>query len=112
VVRWVADLGEAKKEAAIVAERLNAGQGDALELTGKDRDAYLHAVRKLRPLGIGLVPAIDEYPNSTDIQQEADRTTFRFHEPFDSSHSAPAHRATARRHHRPNFSSSTAQRAR
>jgi len=34
-LRQFADEGEARREAKIIAERLNAGQGDALELTGK-----------------------------------------------------------------------------
>ena len=61
VLRQFADFAEAKKEAGIVAEKLNAGQGSALELTGKDRDAYLYALDKLKTLKMGLVPAIDEY---------------------------------------------------
>jgi len=60
-LKQFADLDDARKEAGIVAAKLNAGQGSALELTGKDRDAYLHALDKLKALKIGLVPAIDEY---------------------------------------------------
>jgi integrase len=60
-LKQFADLVEAKREAGIIAEKLNAGQGSALELTGKDRDAYLYAMEKLKPLKIGLVPAIDEF---------------------------------------------------
>lgn len=59
-LRQFAALSEAKKEAKIIAQQLNAGQGDALKLTGADRNAYLYAVRKLKPLGIGLTPAIDQ----------------------------------------------------
>jgi integrase len=56
-----ADLAKAKTEANLVAEQLNAGQGAALELTGSDRDAYLYAINKLKPLKLDLVPAIDEF---------------------------------------------------
>ena len=60
-LRQFADEGEARREAKLVAERLNAGQGAALELTGKDRDAFLYAIRKLKPLGIALTSAVDEF---------------------------------------------------
>jgi integrase len=59
--RMFGDLRRARQEAKAVAERLNAGRGMALSLTGADRDAYLHATAKLRPLNVALVPAIDEY---------------------------------------------------
>jgi integrase len=55
------DLGEARKEAKVIAQQLNAGRGDALELNGTDRDAYLFALSKLKSLGIGLAPAIEEF---------------------------------------------------
>jgi integrase len=67
VLRQFADLAEAKREAGIVAEKLNAGQGAALELNGSDRDAYLHAVGKLKPLKIDLVSAINEYAAAKTI---------------------------------------------
>jgi integrase len=60
-LRQFTDESEARQEAKLVAERFNAGQGAALELTGKDRDAFLYAVRKLKPLGIALPSAIDEF---------------------------------------------------
>jgi integrase len=60
-LRQFAELVEARKEAKLIAERLNAGQGAALELTGADRDSYVFATSKLKPLGIGLVAAIEEY---------------------------------------------------
>jgi integrase len=55
------DEGEARKEAKLIAERLNAGQGAALELNGTDRDAYLFAISKLKPLQVPLNVAIEEY---------------------------------------------------
>jgi integrase len=60
-LRQFADLSEARKEAKTAADSLNAGQGSALELTGKDREAHLYAKRKLKPLDIELTNAIDEY---------------------------------------------------
>ena len=60
-LRQFADEAEARREAKIIAERLNAGQGAALELTGTDRDTYLFAVSKLKPLQIPLNVAVEEY---------------------------------------------------
>jgi len=59
--RMFADLAKAKAEAKVIAHRLNAGQGAALELTGQDRDAYLYAIRKLKTLQVPLNVAVDEY---------------------------------------------------
>lgn len=59
--RMLADLTKAKSEAKIIADRINAGQGDALRLTGRDRDAYIFALAKLRPLDMGLAAAIGEF---------------------------------------------------
>ncbi len=55
------DLAEARHEAKTTAERLDAGRGAALHLTGKDRDAYVYAVAKLRSLSLPLNVAIDEF---------------------------------------------------
>jgi integrase len=66
-LRQFAELVDARTEAKIIAERLNAGQGAALELTGKDREAYLFAMRKLKPLGIGLATAIEEFADAKTI---------------------------------------------
>ena len=67
VLRQFADLAEARKEAGIVAAKLNAGQGSALELTGTDRDNYLSALDRLKPLKIGLVAAIEEYVSAKEL---------------------------------------------
>ena len=61
------DLAEARREAKSVAETLNAGRGAALELSGADRDQYLYAVRKLKPLGITLSSAIDEFTDAKAV---------------------------------------------
>ncbi len=63
-LRQFADEDKARAEAKIVAERLNAGQGDALALHGKDRDSYLFALKTLEPLGINLAAAISEYADA------------------------------------------------
>ena len=60
-LRQFADLADARREAKEIAETLNDGRGGALELSGADRDAYLAAVRQLRPLDISLATAIAEY---------------------------------------------------
>jgi len=60
-LRQFSDESEARSEAKAIAERLNAGRGNALELTGKDRDAYLFAVAKLKTLQVPLNVAIEEF---------------------------------------------------
>jgi integrase len=55
------DLAEARAEAKNIADTLNAGRGAALELSGADRDAYVAAVRQLKPLDVPLNVAIAEY---------------------------------------------------
>jgi len=60
-LRQFADLADARREAKTVAETLNAGRGAALELSGVDRDAYVAAVRQLKPLDVPLNVAIAEY---------------------------------------------------
>jgi integrase len=59
--RMFADLAKAKAEAKVIADRLTAGQGAALELTGQDRDSYLYAIRKLKALQVPLNVVVDEY---------------------------------------------------
>ena len=60
-LRQFADLADARREAKIIAGQLSAGQGAALELTGKDRDIYLFAVSKLKQLQIPLNVAVEEF---------------------------------------------------
>ncbi len=66
-LRQFRDLKEAKAEAKIIADRLNAGQGEALHLTGKDRDAYVYAMRKLKHIDTTLPAAIDEYVEAKEV---------------------------------------------
>jgi integrase len=60
-LKQFAALADARREAKTIAERLNAGQGEILALSGKDRDSFQHAKAKLRALDIPLADAIDEY---------------------------------------------------
>jgi integrase len=60
-LRQFADLADARREAKDTAVTLNAGRGAALELSGADRDAYLAALRELKPLDVPLNVAIGEY---------------------------------------------------
>ncbi len=60
-LRQFADLADARREAKETAATLNAGRGAALELSGADRDAYLAAVRQLKPLDVPLNVAVAEY---------------------------------------------------
>src|ERR1035438_1655475 len=67
-LKQFADEAEARREAKLVAERLNAGQGEILALSGKDRDSFQHAKAKLRALGIPLADAIDEYVSAKALK--------------------------------------------
>ena len=58
-LKQFADEAEARREAKLVAERLNAGHGEILSLSGKDRDSFQHAKAKLKTLGIPLADAIE-----------------------------------------------------
>ncbi|MCE0483119.1 MAG: tyrosine-type recombinase/integrase [Methylacidiphilales bacterium] len=60
-IRQFADFAEAHREAKDTADKLNAGRGAALELSGADRDSYLSAMRQLRPLDVPLNVAVAEY---------------------------------------------------
>jgi integrase len=60
-LKQFSDFASARREAKTVAETLNAGRGAALELSGADRDAYLAAVRQLKPLDVPLNVAVAEY---------------------------------------------------
>ncbi len=66
-LRQFANLGEAKAEAKIIADRLNSGKADALHLNGTDRDSYIHAVRILKPIGVPLSDAASEYAAAKKI---------------------------------------------
>jgi Site-specific recombinase XerD len=59
--RWFADYEAARTEADIVVAKISRGQVAALELTGADRDSYVHAQLLLKPMGIPLHAAIEEF---------------------------------------------------
>lgn len=65
--RMYADFVKARTEAKIIAETINAGQGDTLRLTSKDREAFETAMRLLNPLGIGLAAAASEYVEAKKV---------------------------------------------
>ena len=54
-------LGAAKARAEEIATSILNGRTAALELTGTDRDSYGHAMRALKPFGIPLHAAIEEW---------------------------------------------------
>ena len=54
-------LTSARAEADNIARKLTAGHGAAISLTGRDRDAYLHAVQILKGLDVPLSIAVEEY---------------------------------------------------
>jgi integrase len=56
-----AKLAEAKKRAEEVARAMLNGRLEVLELANADREAYVHALRLLKPLGVPLHNAIEEY---------------------------------------------------
>jgi hypothetical protein len=54
-------LEAAKKEALLVAQRIQAGRQEMNDLRPLDREAYRTAVDLLEPTGVPLVTAIQEY---------------------------------------------------
>ena len=54
-------LADARKEAAIVARQMSAGDAQVLTLTSAERESFVHAKRMLIPLGIPLHDALREY---------------------------------------------------
>jgi integrase len=56
-----ADMGEAKREAELVATKLANGENEVLRLTSTDRAVYVQAVAHLRPLDVPLNVAVLEY---------------------------------------------------
>src|SRR5437773_5078400 len=54
-------LEHARFEAGRVATAIANGEADVLKLTSADRATYLRAIEALRPLGIPLHVAIEEY---------------------------------------------------
>ncbi len=67
VRKYFSDFSEAKTEAKNAAEKLASGQGIALQIAGKDRDAFVYAKKKLAPFGVELVNVIDEYTEAKKV---------------------------------------------
>ena len=55
------DLADAKERARQVAHAIVNGRAAVLELTNADREGYVSALELLRPLGIPLHSAVEEY---------------------------------------------------
>src|SRR5260370_19955502 len=55
------DLADAKERARQVARAIINGRAAVLELTNVDREGYVGALELLRPLGIPLHSAVEEY---------------------------------------------------
>ena len=59
-----ASLDTAKKEALLVAQRIQAGMQHVTDMKPHDRDAYVTAKEMLANLGIPLVAAVEDYVRS------------------------------------------------
>jgi integrase len=55
------DLAEARELAKETAGRLSGGLGAGLVLSGAEREAYQHALKALKPSGLSLSVAVDEF---------------------------------------------------
>ena len=60
-------LEAAKKEAQLVAQRIQAGMQHVTDMKPHDRDAYVTAQQMLSALGIPLVAAVEDYVRSRSI---------------------------------------------
>jgi len=70
VRRKFSDLDAAKREAQLVAVKLANGQGEAINLTGADRAAYLDACQSLRPFDVTLTDAVSQFVKASDRLKE------------------------------------------
>ena len=59
--RTFGDFDDAKKAANEIATKISHGRVNVKELTGADRESYIAALNLLRPLGVPLHSAIEEY---------------------------------------------------
>jgi integrase len=60
-------LDAAKKEAQLVAQRIQSGMQHVTDMRPHDRDAYVAATEMLAKLGIPLVAAVEDYVRSRSI---------------------------------------------
>ena len=65
--KWLSDLGIARTEANEIVARIANEQIAVLQLTGADRDSYVHAQQLLQALGMPLHAAIEEYVRARAI---------------------------------------------
>ncbi|NNC89937.1 MAG: hypothetical protein HKN82_15880 [Akkermansiaceae bacterium] len=63
-------LDAAKKEARLVAQRIQAGQQHVTDLKAHERDAYVTAARLLEDLDMPLVAAVQEYVRARKVLGE------------------------------------------
>ena len=62
-----ADLKAAKKEALLVAQRIQAGMQHVTDIKPHEQECYLAAVGLLQKSGIPLVAAVEEYVRARDL---------------------------------------------
>ena len=66
VRRKFSDLDDAKREAQLVAAQMANGRGEAINLAGADRAAYLDACELIRPFGVNLIDAVRQWVKSAE----------------------------------------------
>jgi integrase len=66
-MRWFSDYDVARLEAAAVVATIVNGQSAGLELTGADRDSYIHARQLLTEVNVPLHSAVEEYVRSRKL---------------------------------------------
>ena len=64
------DEDAARREAALVARRISAGEAQSLALTSTERESYLHAKRALSRIGVPLHDAIHDYVAAREILKD------------------------------------------
>ena len=61
---------DARSEAEVILGKLQHAEHEVLRLTSKDRADYLHAIQKLKPLGVELHAAISDYTHCCKLLPE------------------------------------------
>jgi hypothetical protein len=75
--RSFSNLDAAKKEALLVAQRIQGRRQEMNDLRPHDGEAYRTLVELLRPSGVPLVTAVQEYVRANKPQRTPPRTAFR-----------------------------------
>ena len=78
------EYSEARVKAEFIVQRLAANDAAALQLTGRDRERYLRAAELLKPYGIAIDTAADQYAQAvkalgSDLVLEAARECAKRH---------------------------------